>query len=113
VIFLDFLKAFYLVDHSILLQKLRDLWVTGTLFQWISSFISGRLQSLGVVTSLSGRESVVSGVPQVSSLGPLLFLILFADVGEDLKDAKALFLKFLDDSKVVAGVTSKEDVESL
>jgi len=73
---MDFSKAFDKVPHRLLLLKLNHYGVRGDVLSWISSFLTGRTQS---VVCVGGHTStpcdVLSGVPQSSVLGPLLFLI--------------------------------------
>lgn len=83
-IFFDYSRAFDLVNHSILLEKLEYYGVRGIPLKWIKSYLTGRRQK--VVLHMDGREyhsdwrDVVKGVPQGSVLGPLLFLVYTADV---------------------------------
>ena len=76
-IFIDFSHAFDTVNHSVLLKKLNYYGIKGQLLQLITSYLSDRKQFV----SYGGREStlldVVTGVPQGSVLGPLLFIIFF------------------------------------
>ena len=91
VIYLDFAKAFDKVDFTIILQKLHDLGIRGHLGRWIHQFITGRTQSVLVNGSRSKPANVISGVPQGSVLGPLLFLVLIGDIDKDI--ASAFFIK--------------------
>jgi hypothetical protein len=75
VVYIDFSKAFDSVVHKKLIFKLDSLGIKGRLLQWISSFLTLRTQSVKVGNSLSDSVAVVSGVPQGSVLGPLLFLV--------------------------------------
>ncbi|KAJ3652272.1 hypothetical protein Zmor_018251 [Zophobas morio] len=73
VIFLDFSKAFDKVPKRRLLYKLQCLGISGNLIKWIESFISERTFSVKVGDSFSRPVKMQSGVPQGSTLGPLLF----------------------------------------
>ena len=113
IVYLDFSKAFDKVDHSLLLLKLRDLGFTGSLGRWLGHFLLDRTQSVKVGSSLSSWAQVVSGVPQGSVLGPLMFLAFISDLGAELGPEDSTILKYVDDTKLVKGVSSLEDIKSL
>ena len=96
-IYLDFSKAFDKVDHSILLQKVKNVGICGNLGNWIGSFLLNRTQSVKVGNSVSDRIEIVSGVPQGSVLGPILFLLYIANIGFRSNSKASIYV---DDSKV-------------
>ena len=70
---LDMSAAFDCVDHSILLHRLRyAVGLSGAVYNWIESFLSGRTQQTAYNGQLSGTLYVLFGVPQGSVLGPVL-----------------------------------------
>jgi len=111
VIYLDFSKAFDVVDHHILLRKLKRLGITGKVGKWIYQFLSDRTQYVSVNGKASKTAPVISGVPQGSVLGPVLFLIMISDIDKD--NIESIVRTFADDTKVIQQISSLEDCKVL
>ena len=97
-LFVDFRKAFDLVDHPILLNKLYLYKFSHSAIKWFESYLSNRQQAIVFNNRLSYFERVRSGVPQGSILGPTLFLVFINDLPLTLKHCKWDF--YADDATV-------------
>lgn len=74
-LFLDLAKAFDTISHKILLHKLQRIGIQGQLFNWLVSYLKNRSQRVDINGTLSDPAYIKYGVPQGSTLGPLLFNI--------------------------------------
>ena len=79
-VMVDFRKAFDLVDHKILLNKLKCYKCNETCLSWFESYLYSRTQCVSLNNTLSKPESVTCGVPQGFILGSLQFLIFIDDL---------------------------------
>ena len=110
VVYLDFAKAFDKVPHRRLINKVRSFGIGGELLRWIECWLTDRLQRVGCEGAWSDWRRVLSGIPQGSVLGPILFLMFIDDLDEGLTSR---ILKFADDTKIFRVVNGPEDRNAL
>jgi len=112
IIYTDFEKAFDKVPHKRLLNKLMSYKVDVKLIAWIEAFLCNRTQQVRVNGILSKSQSVLSGIPQGTVLGPLLFIIFINDLPEVCKNLSDIFL-FADDAKLYKSISDMSDCQKL
>jgi len=110
LIVLDFQKAFDKVPHSHLLKKLYAGGIQGKLYRWMTTYLTQRTQTVVVDGAASDEARVVSGVPQGTVLGPLMFLAYINDITLGIQGQMRLFA---DDALLYHPITNKEDPKSL
>ena len=103
---MNFSKAFDVVHHSSLILKNDYYGIRGTTNRWIEAFLSNRTQQVVVDGAFSSQAPVVSGVPQGSVLGPLLFLLYINDLPMGVESRLRLFA---DDCVVYRDVKTDAD----
>ena len=106
VVYLDFQKAFDTVPHARLIKKLSSYGIDGELLTWIAEYLNDRSQIVRVNGESSKSASVLSGIPQGTVLGPLLFVIYINDILDNV-DSDGLL--FADDAKIFRSILCKED----
>ena len=107
VIYLDFVKAFDKIDHKLLLKKLSLYGIKGKLYSWLKDFLVERVLYVNLNGKMSYDTVVVSGIPQGTVLGPILFLLFINDLASSVKHSTCRF--FADDTRLSKAISSCED----
>ena len=109
-VFIDFSKAFDTVEHDILLNKLEHYGVCSQSLRWFKDYLHERKQTVPIDTERSDELAIVTGVPQGSILGPLLFIIYINDMPNCIENCSVNL--YADDTVIYYSGVSIEDIES-
>ena len=91
VAILDFSKAFDTAPHEELLCKLKSYGITGSIHEWLRTFLTKRPMQVVIEGESSEKVTVDSGVPQGTVLGPILFLCHINDLTKAVQSQVRLF----------------------
>ena len=112
-IFFDLRKAFDSVPHRMLIEKLRKIGLNEHLVQWIFSYLYECKQYVVLAGEQSTIKPVLSGVPQGSVLGPLLFILYVDDLADELVDCGTSFTLYADDILLHRVIDDPSDYSAL
>ena len=110
VLYLDYQKAFDSVPHLRLLEQVKSFGIEGKACSWLKAFLSNRTQKVRVNGSESKWAPVLSGIPQGSILGPILFSLFVNDLPNEIQSLISLFA---DDTKIYIPLTSDDSAQQL
>ena len=108
---MDFSKAFDTVNHQTLLSKLSKYGMRGIPLAWFTDYLNNRQQYVKMGNVESNKLQMTCGVPQGSTLGPLLFLLYINDMPNCSK--KLSFRIFADDTNIFYSSTNIREVENV
>ena len=110
LLFLDYQKAFDTVPHQRLIRQIESFGIEGLALKWIKDFLSNRRQRVRVNDSISSWKPVISGIPQGSILGPILFTLYVNDIPSQLQ---SIISMYADDTKLFSTLLSGDAVNTL
>ena len=113
VVYFDFSKAFDSVNHDLILDKLKNSYsIDGRLLKILKNYLCEREQSVVLDGVKSSSKPVLSGVPQGSILGPILFVLFINDLHEGISTDTHIAL-YADDTKLWRSIKNEEDITQL
>ena len=111
VIYTDFEKAFDRVPHNRLISKLHSYNIHVDIINWIKAYLTNRVQRVRINSCFSNSANVISGIPQGSILGPLLFIIYINEL-PDIFDSGSKLLLYADDAKIYKQIFNRQDKDN-
>ena len=109
VIGMDLSKAFDSINHNILQQKLIEIGIGPNVITWMKSYLTNRKQLVKFKNIQSDKETVTSGVPQGSILGPVLFIIFTNNLTEYLHNYQ--ISSYADDTQILISASSPKEMK--
>ena len=107
---LDLSKAYDSISHSLLLHKLKLMGFGSECIQWVKSYLENRQQVCKFKNYSSKEETVLSGIPQGSIIGPILFVIFTNDLADVFTDCK--MVSYADDCQLIVHADSLSQLQT-
>ena len=97
---LDLTAAFDTIDHNILMRRLHGYGLCGDVHAWLTSYLRNRTNVVRVKSSVSQLNTITTGVPQGSVLGPILFNAYGAPLAKLLQQRNMQHHLYADDTQL-------------
>ena len=111
LVLLDLSAAFDTIDHSVLLQRLQNMFgVDGDALQWFRAYFNSRSQAVTISEQSSAAVPLTTGVPQGSVAGPALFPRYTQPIGDIVQSHGMDFHLYADDTQLYVGCPISEAV---
>ena len=114
LVLLDLSAAFDTIYHTIRLTRLpNNFGITGTALSFLSSYLNGRSQSVSIGNSTSPLSPLITGVPQGSVLGPLLFCLYTSPISKIFSNSPVSYHLYADDTQLYISFNSSDSAHNL
>ena len=114
LVLIDLSAAFDTIDHNILTNRLKTCFgISDSAFSLLSSYLTGRTQSVNIGDACSTELPLLRGVPQGSVLGPLLFSLYTTPLSHILEATSLQFHFYADDTQLYISFSSTDSDQSL
>ena len=113
LVLLDLTAAFDTIDHNILMRRLHGYGLWGDVHAWLTSYLRNRTNVVRVKSGLSQLNTITTGVPQGSVLGPILFNAYVAPLAKLLQQRNMQHHMYADDTQLYVTFTPSEHTQAL
>ena len=108
-LYIDLSKAFDSLNHSLLLRKLNDYGIRSKASPWFKSYLENRFKKTLFNNVESSNKCISHGVPQGSTLGPLLYILYVNDCFDKVKNDESTIIMYADDTVLLSKGTTLEE----